>query len=167
MLLERIANLFLHLVYRIHILEPQRNENNTARVGSCPAAIPFLLADAAAFIFSTIIMEQRDCLAVRFTEEEIYSIKMQFKVFLRKNHNDEVLKHLIENTSDCETFAVAWSWLYKEYPLLVRFAEGLATTFPGTSTVESDFLILGWEKEEYRTMLSDLSLECILQAKKS
>ena len=32
MLMERIANLFLHLVYRIHILESQRNENNTAKV---------------------------------------------------------------------------------------------------------------------------------------
>jgi hypothetical protein len=38
MLLVRIANMFLHLVYRIHILEPQRNENNTARVATCPAA---------------------------------------------------------------------------------------------------------------------------------
>ena len=47
------------------------------------------------------------------------------------------------------------------------FAAGLATTFPGTSTVESDFLVLGWEKDEYRTMLSDLSLKGILQAKQA
>ena len=72
-----------------------------------------------------------------------------------------------ENTSKCETFAVAWSWLYKEYPLLVTFVGGLATTFPGTGTVESDILILGWEKDEYRTMLSHLSLEGILQAKQA
>ena len=39
MLLERIANLFLHLVYRIYVLEPQRNENNPARVGPCLAAM--------------------------------------------------------------------------------------------------------------------------------
>ena len=44
---------------------------------------------------------------------------------------------------------------------------GLATTFPRTSTVESDFLVLGWEKDEYRTILSDLSLEGILQAKQA
>lgn len=167
MLLERIAKLFLHLVHRIYVLEPQRNENNTARVGSCPAAMPFLLAEAGAFMFSSIIMEQRDCLAISFTEKEIDSIEVQFKVFLRKYHNDEVFKGLIENTSKCETFAAAWSWLYKEYPLLVTFAGGLATTFPGTSTVESDFSVLGWEKDEYRTMLSDLSLEGILQAKQA
>ena len=122
MLLERIANLILHLVYRLYILEPQRNKNNPTRVGTCPAAMPFSLAEAGAFVFSTTIMEQRDCLAVTFVEEEINSIKVQFKVFLRKYHNDEVLKHLVENTSECETFASAWSWLYKEYPLLVTFA---------------------------------------------
>ena len=129
--------------------------------------MPFSLAEAGAFMFSTIIMEQRDHLAVPFVEEEIDSIEVQFKVFLRKYHNDEVLKHLVENTSKCETFVAAWGWLYKEYPLLVMFAGGLATTFPGTSTVESDFLVLGWEKDEYRTMLSDLSLKGILQAKQA
>jgi hypothetical protein len=55
----------------------------------------------------------------------------------------------------------------KEYPLLVTFAGGLATTFPGTGTMESDFLVLGWEKGDYRTMLSDLSLVGILQAKQA
>ena len=122
MLLERMANLFLHLVLRIHILEPQRNENNIARVGTCPAVMPFSLAEAGAFMFSTIIMEQRDHLAVSFMEEEIDSIEVQFKVFLQEYHNDEVFKHLVENTSKCETFAAAWIWLYKEYPLMVTFA---------------------------------------------
>jgi hypothetical protein len=167
MLLERKTNLFQHLVNRTHILEPQKNENNTVRVGTCPAAMPLSLAEALAFMFSTIIMEQRDRLAVSFMEEEIDSIEVQLKVFLQKSYNGEVFKHLVENPSECETFAAAWSCLYKEYPLLVTFAGGLATTFPGTSTVESDFLVLGWEKDEYRTMLNNLSLEGILQAKQT
>ena len=36
---------------------------------------------------------------------------------------------------------------------------------PGTSTVESDFSIIGWEKDECWTQLSNLSLEGILHAK--
>ena len=85
-LLERIANLLLHLAYRLYILEPQRNENNTARVGPCPSA--FSLAEAGAFMFSSTIMEHRDCLAVSFIEEEIDSIEVQLKIFLRKYHNE-------------------------------------------------------------------------------
>jgi hypothetical protein len=159
--------LFLHLVYRLYILEPQRNESNTARVESCPVAMPFSLAEAGAFMFSTTIMELRNPLAVTFVEEEIDSIEVQFKIFLRKYHKDEVFKHLVENTPKREPFAAAWSWLYTEYPLLVTLAGGLATIFPGTSTVEFDFSVRGWEKDEYRTMLSDLSLEGILQAKQA
>ena len=107
MLLERIANVFLHLMYRIYIIEPQRNGNNTARFGTCPAAIPFSLAEAGAFMFSSTIMEHRDRLAASFMEEEIDSIEVQLKIFLRKYHNDEVFKHPVENTSECETFAAA------------------------------------------------------------
>ena len=33
--------------------------------------------------------------------------------------------------------------------------------------MELDFLVLEWEKDEYRTILSDLSLEGILQAKQA
>ncbi len=41
----------------------------------------------------------------------------------------------------------------------------IATSFPGTSTVESNFLILCWEKDAFCKSLSDFGLECELQAK--
>lgn len=46
-------------------------------------------------------------------------------------------------------------------PLKVFFG-GLGTVFPGTATVESDFSLINWEKDEYRSWLTDLSLEGIL-----
>ena len=45
------------------------------------------------------------------------------------------------------------------------FCGGIATAFPNTAAVESDFSVLGWEKDEYRLELSDLYLEGILQSK--
>lgn len=47
----------------------------------------------------------------------------------------------------------------------MQFLGGLASVFPGTSTVESDFSVIGNEKNEYRTSLTDFSLEGILQCK--
>jgi len=41
----------------------------------------------------------------------------------------------------------------------------MASTYPGTSRVESDFSILGVEKNAYRTFLMDLSLDGIMHAK--
>jgi hypothetical protein len=48
-----------------------------------------------------------------------------------------------------------------------RFPEdgGLATVFLGTATVESDFSVLKYAKNDYRTALTDFSLEGILHAK--
>ena len=37
--------------------------------------------------------------------------------------------------------------------------------FANTAAVESDFSILGWEKDEYRLSLMDLALEEIIQCK--
>jgi hypothetical protein len=41
----------------------------------------------------------------------------------------------------------------------------MASIFPNTSTVEADFSVIGWEKNEYRHCLTDFSLEGILQMK--
>ena len=59
----------------------------------------------------------------------------------------------------------AWNGLHNTYPLLERFVGGLATIFPGTSTVDSDFLVVKYEKTRNRMCLSDASLEGILHAK--
>jgi hypothetical protein len=39
------------------------------------------------------------------------------------------------------------------------------TVFPGTASVEADFSVINWEKDEYRTSLTNISLEGILHAK--
>jgi hypothetical protein len=49
--------------------------------------------------------------------------------------------------------------------LLERFVGGLATIFPGTSTVESHFSVVKYEKNKNRMSLTDASLEGILHAK--
>jgi hypothetical protein len=41
----------------------------------------------------------------------------------------------------------------------------LATVFPNSTSVESDFSILKWELDEFHKSLLDLSLEGIFQAK--
>ncbi|KAG6946034.1 hypothetical protein JG687_00016946, partial [Phytophthora cactorum] len=49
--------------------------------------------------------------------------------------------------------------------LLKQFCGDLASTFPNTATVESDFFIMGWEKYVYRKSTTDFSLEGVMHAK--
>lgn len=62
-------------------------------------------------------------------------------------------------------FDEAWRSVQSQFPKLCKFAGGLATVYPGTTRVDSDYSIIGWEKNEYRTALMDLSLEGVMHAK--
>ena len=46
------------------------------------------------------------------------------------------------------------------------FFVGIASVFPGTAQVESDFSIVNTEKDNFRNSFTDLSLEGILYSKK-
>ena len=60
------------------------------------------------------------------------------------------------------SFDQAWEPVKDRYSALFNFFGTLATVFPGTSTVESDFSIL---KDEHSKSTSDFSLEGKLHAK--
>jgi hypothetical protein len=60
-------------------------------------------------------------------------------------------------------FNDAWDCVGR-FERLRAFCGGLATVFPNTTAVESDFSILKWEMYEFRTAIMHLSLELIFQA---
>jgi hypothetical protein len=61
----------------------------------------------------------------------------------------------------------AWHLLGEKFTLLRGFAGGLATVSPSTAAVESDFSLIKWEKNEFRSALADFSLEGILHCKQN
>ena len=64
-------------------------------------------------------------------------------------------------------FKEAWSLpcIKGRFPLLETFAGGLACPFGSTASTESDFSILRYEKDDFRSPLEDLSLEGIFQCR--
>ena len=72
----------------------------------------------------------------------------------------------VENEKPTTSFAEAWASFYDDkFGLLKRFFGGLASVFPGTATVESNFLLINWEKDDYHAGLTDFCLEGILHSK--
>ena len=55
--------------------------------------------------------------------------------------------------------------MQNQFNSLKLFCGGIATPFPGTLNVESNFSIVKWEKDGMQMNLSDFSLEGILHAK--
>jgi hypothetical protein len=58
-----------------------------------------------------------------------------------------------------------WDVVKGRFSGLRQFCGGLATVFPNTTAVESDFLMVKWEKNDTRTSLTSLALAGIMQAK--
>jgi hypothetical protein len=71
----------------------------------------------------------------------------------------------IDATNARDSFADSWKPVNRCYKLVQSFAGGLATVFPGTSTVESDFSVMSCAFSENRLSLTEFSLEGVLQAK--
>ena len=82
-LLERLVYLFLHLVQGKFTSSPQRNESNAAILTCAPSVLPLPLAEGGSFDFTTALLEQRDRLLVKFTEEYIEKLEQEFMEFER------------------------------------------------------------------------------------
>jgi hypothetical protein len=79
--------------------------------------------------------------------------------------HEQPLWQILVNHNTETTFNEAWSALNGRFQDVMRFSGGLATVFPGTAAVESDFCVLKFEKNEYRTALLGITLEGILHCK--
>ena len=93
---------------------------------------------------------------------------------IQKYHRDMIstyktennFKKLVNNGNMLNNFNEKWFSIGKEsFPYLKEFCGNMSTIFPNTSTVESDFSLINYEKNQYRTSMTDLILEGILQAK--
>ena len=74
-------------------------------------------------------------------------------------------KLLIDGTTRSTTFDEAWDAVAPKFHTLRMSCGGLATVIANNAAVESDFSILKWDMDEFRSNLMHLSLEGIFQSK--
>ncbi len=75
------------------------------------------------------------------------------------------ISSIVDQHDHTTSFNEAWDSLDGvRFDQLHRFYAELATVFPNSTLVESDFSILKWELDKFRKCLLDLSLEGIFQA---
>jgi hypothetical protein len=163
---KSIAVMFVSLVNGLYELSPERDESNKAAATEMPPCEPHSMAQLQPYSFSSIVRKQlsrfQHSLGCNYSDE----LEEEFKAFVERYQTACGFTALVDNTNDRTlTFEEQWSQFQPEFPKLVEFCGGLASVFPGTSTVESDFSVIGWEKDDHRFHLSDVALEGILQTK--
>lgn len=164
-LLRSSASAILELVDGITAVVAERSEDNEAYIDAAPDVLPHQLVRILPRDFCVYLQRHRERLEYTFSSENIETIGRQHKALCDSYHRQPELKSSIDSFDDSATYSDAWTGLQETYPLLEKFAGGLATIFPGTSTVESDFSVVKYEKNKNRMSLSDASLEGILHAK--
>ena len=164
-LVSCIAAVFLHLADGISSIVAERDDMNDAGE-ELPAVLPHHLVagDMRTLVGQLDVHHPR--LKRCFSNEEIQMIDQDYAEFLRAVRMEPELKAALNSmTNTATSFEDAWSVVGSRFRMLKEFCGGLATVFPNTATVESDFSRLGLEKNEYRKSLTDFSLEGVLHSK--
>lgn len=165
--LLEFATFILNIIAAIEATQAERNSQNGAAVEEAPRVMPIDLVQLRPKDFvQKVLAPRRNQLLATSTVSTVRAIEAQQRVLYEDYKKGGQTKKAIERHTKATSFNQAWSAVG---PVVVtdlqRFCCGVATVFPNTASVESDFSILKWEKDEFRTNLLDLSLEGIFQAK--
>ena len=94
-------------------------------------------------------------------------LNSEFEKLVRLISRDSDMQSALAKASESKqgSFRLSWRPLGTRFPNLLRFAAGLATVMSGTATVEADFSIINYERNSYRSALTNFSLEGILHSR--
>ena len=163
-LVKEVTKLYVVAAARISRIVAERDANNES-TNELPAVLPNELVRLEHSLFCTNVQQHRERLLVRWTDTEIDIIEQEHQELVAAYHNEAPLQSALNACDEKTTFDEAWSIVKGRFKYLLRFCGGVASVFPGTSQVESDFSIVKGEKTMFKKALVDLSLEGILHAK--
>ena len=166
---REIGMMVCSIINGIYNCNMTRNNNNDPLYDDPSPCTPQEFVHMKSSAFSRLMDTQRSRLESSLGNQEIALIEDEFELLRQcyRSANELPLKAAIDALGPGSSFKVSWSLplLAKRFNSLLNFAGGLASPFPNTATVESDFSVLKCEKNNSRTDLEDLSLEGILQCK--
>jgi hypothetical protein len=164
---ESIGKLGVAIVEGIVNIQAERDQYNHAD-GDLPHVLPHELVKISTGHFGkTVVDPHLQQLQHFWNEKNIGGIESEHRELVMAYRNEPALGSAIDDYSrlDIKSFDTAWKVVEGRFEILRDFCGGIATVFANTASVESDFSILGWEKDQYRLSITDLSLEGILHCK--
>lgn len=166
-IVESVANLFAGLHSGIKNVLAVRDSNNRGSDAALPPVLPHSLVKVRTAQVSELVRGYASRLQLSgWSQTRIEQIEKDHKELMRAYRGEVQFKESLDACSDLrDKFCDAWALCGGRFGVLREFAGGLASMFPNTATVEADFSLIGYEKDEYRQSLTDFSLEGILHAK--
>jgi hypothetical protein len=163
---ESLSHAFIDLHIDIGLISASRDSQNEALYAEEQVIVPVELVNVTEHQFSELLRGHKGRMeAIGWDISAREKIFAEFKT-LRGHRNDAAFQEYVTRSSTTK-FDFDELWDNLPWPLddLRHFCATIATVFPNTASVESDFSVIGYEKNPYRSRLSDFSLESILHAK--
>jgi hypothetical protein len=90
------------------------------------------------------LQKQKEHLLKRWTEVEIDGIEWESQELKLAYQIEGLLKDALDNCDYKTSFQTGWNYVQNQFNSIKLFCGGMATAFPGTSNVESNFSIVKW-----------------------
>ena len=156
----------LNLVNGLQEVRAERDPKNKASMEDAPPVYPAQRCQLRPRDFnSSVLGPRRARLAKFWSLSEIEKVERDHRDLCSAYKDEVALKKTIDAHHHKIMFNDAWDSMDGRFQALRRFSSGLATSFPNTTSVESDFSVLEWEKSSNRKSLTNLSLEGIFACK--
>jgi hypothetical protein len=162
-----VGKLVLIVIDGIISITTERDSLNAASSTEFPPVLPHELVQIRERDIATTVINRHipQLLKNGWDNESISKIELQHRQLRFAYQHEFALKSALDKCDHNTSFTSGWKIVNGRFEVLRDFCGGIATVFPNTATVESDFSELGWEKDVYRKCITDLSLEGVLQCK--
>jgi len=161
-----VSRIYVQAMYSVAAIVAKRDTRNQEKTDVAPPVLPLEIAGLSTIEFTELLFEHEERLKHSFPGtlvEEV--INNEFEQLVRLISRDSYLKVALTKGSKDSDFRKAWRPLGNRFPYMLRFAAGLASVMPGTTTVEADFSTINYEKDDHRSALTSFSLEGILHSR--
>jgi len=166
LILKEIAHFKLKLVQGISAIQSKRNSNNEVVFDFTPRVMPFQLVEMAPCNFIDLVFDPyRSQLAKFWPDEKINLVEQHQHELFNVYKKEPSSKFFIDKQNHTTFLNMGWDDIKGHFEHLQMFCDGLTNAFANTISIESDFSILKWEKDDFRQSMMNLTLEGIFQAK--
>ena len=162
---QSVEQFIVQMINDILDIQAERNNNNLPAENISPV-FSHQLVQLHDREFNDIVAAHRSRLAFFWDDIIIDTVEQQFKKLRLAYLSKLGLKSALNKCNVKTGFETDWIIVKgRKLNVLKNFCGCIATVFPNTASVESDFSQLAWEKDEHRMNITDLSLEGVLQCK--
>jgi hypothetical protein len=147
-------------------IQVEHDSNNNARELEAPPMMPADLVKMRPSVFISEVVDQyHGHLAKHWSADLIDKAESEHCELLVVYVREPDVKATLDKHDKKTFFNEAWDCLKGRFMQLCQLCDGLVTVFPNTTSVESDFSIVKWEKNDSCSSLTSLSLAGIMHTK--